>query len=109
VSFPVALLVTLAVEVPLYVVALFALRLCGTGRAVLLGTAVNLLTHPVLWWCLAPRPALAALVAAEVAVWAVETGLVWLALRRAFTVLAVVCAGVNAASILAGLLISAVA
>ena len=58
VSFPAALLVTLAVEVPLYVAALTALRLARPGRAALLAVGVNLLTHPVLWWYLTPRPAL---------------------------------------------------
>ncbi|WP_460494150.1 hypothetical protein [Dactylosporangium cerinum] len=48
-----ALLLTLAVEVPLYVLALTALRLATPARAALLGVAVNLLTHPVLWWLLA--------------------------------------------------------
>jgi hypothetical protein len=111
VSFAAALLLTLAVEVPLYVAALTALRLARPVRATLLAVAVNLLTHPVLWFLLAPRPALGALVVAEVAVWAVEAGLVWLALRGrpALPVAAVVSAGANAASILAGVLVSAAA
>jgi hypothetical protein len=109
VSFPAALLATLAVEVPLYAAALAALGLARPVRAALLAVAVNLLTHPLLWWSLAPRPGLGRLAAAEVLVWAAEAGLLWLALRRSPVVLAVVSAGANAASILAGLLISAAA
>jgi hypothetical protein len=104
VSFPVALLVTLAVEVPLYAAALAALRYATAARASLLGAAVNLLTHPLLWWWLGSRPPLGRFVVAEVLVWAVEAGLLWLALRGRFWTLAVVSAGANAASILAGLL-----
>jgi hypothetical protein len=109
VSFPAALLATLAVEVPLYAVALTALGLARPARAALLGAAVNLLTHPLLWWSLAPRPGLGRFVVAEVLVWAAEAGLLWLALRRRPVVLAVVSAGANAASVLAGLLVSAAA
>jgi hypothetical protein len=109
VSFPVALLVTLAVEVPLYASALAALRFTTAARAALLGAAVNLLTHPLLWWSLGERPALGRIAVAEVLVWAAEAGLLWLALRGRFGVLAVVSAGANAASILAGVLVSAAA
>ena len=110
-SFPAALLLTLAVEVPLYVAALTALLLARPVRAGMLAVAVNLVTHPVLWLLLAPRPSPGALVGAEVAVWAVEGVLVWLALRRrpGLPVMAVVSAGANAASILAGVLVSAAA
>jgi hypothetical protein len=111
VSFPAALLLTLAVEVPLYVAALAALRLARPMRATLLAAAVNLLTHPLLWTLLAPRPALGALVAAEVVVWAAEAVLLWLALRRrsSLPLLGLMSAGANAASILAGVLVSAAA
>jgi hypothetical protein len=109
VSFPAALLLTLAVEVPLYVAALTELRLARPRRGVLFAVAVNVLTHPVLWLLLAPRPSLGALVAAEVSVWLVEAGGLWLGLRRQPGVLLVVSAGANAASILAGLLVSAAA
>jgi hypothetical protein len=111
VSFPTALLLTLAVEVALYAAALVALRLARPLRAALLAVAVNVVTHPLLWLLLAPRPTLAAVVAAEVAVWAAEALLLWLALRRrpSLAVLGIVSAGANAASILAGLLVSAAA
>jgi hypothetical protein len=62
-----------------------------------------------LWWSLAPRPDLGRLAVAEALVWLAEAGLLWLALRRRPLVLAVVSAGANAASLLAGLLVSAAA
>jgi hypothetical protein len=88
-SFPVALMVTLAVEVPLYAAALAALRFATAARAALIGAAVNLLTHPLLWWWLGSRPPLGRIAVAEVLVWAAEAGLLWLALRRRLWVLAV--------------------
>jgi hypothetical protein len=103
-----ALLLTLAVEVPLYVAALVVLRLAGFGRALLLAVGVNLLTHPLLWWALGPRPSLLAVVVAEVAVWLVEAALVWLVVRRSLSVVLVVAAGVNAASILVGVVVGVV-
>lgn len=108
-SFPAALLATLAIEVPLYAAALTALRLARPARAALLAVAVNLLTHPLLWWWLAPRPGAGRLAVAELLVWAAEAGVLWLAVRRQPVVLAVVAAGANAASLLAGLLVSAAA
>ena len=108
-TFPAALLATLAVEVPLYTAALTALGLARPARAALLAAAVNLLTHPLLRWSLAPGPGPGRLGVAEALVWAAEAGLSWLVLRRRPVVLAVVSAGANAASVLAGLLISAAA
>jgi hypothetical protein len=105
-----ALLVTLAVEVPLYLVGLTALRLAPPLRAALLGVVVNMLTLPALWWALGPRPALGRVAVGEVIVWAAEAGLLWLAVRGRLGVLggvAVVSAGANAASILVGAAISA--
>jgi hypothetical protein len=104
-----ALLATLAVEVPLYVAALVALTLAAPLRAALLAGAVNLLTHPARWWALDSRPPIGRVAAGEIVVWAVEAGVLWLALRREPVVLLVVSAGANAASILAGVLVSAAA
>ncbi|WP_203928855.1 hypothetical protein [Virgisporangium ochraceum] len=101
-----ALLLTLAVEVPLYVAALVSLRLVPVRRALLVAVAANLVTHPALWWALGDHPSLGALVLAEVVVWLAEALLLWLAVRRAVRVLLVVAAGANAASILAGALIA---
>jgi hypothetical protein len=115
-----ALLLTLAVEVPLYVAALVALRLAPFRRALPLAMAVNLLTHPVLWWTLGDRPPVLRIAAAEVLVWLVEAALLGLALRRRpaltgptarrhLAVIALVAAGANAGSILAGAIIAAAA
>jgi hypothetical protein len=98
-----ALLLTLAVEVPLYVLALTALRVATPRRALLLGVGVNLLTHPVLWWSLAPTPSAAALWGAEAAVVVVEAAALWLACRRDPVLLLVASLGANAASLLIGL------
>lgn len=96
-----ALLLTLAVEVPLYTAALVALRLAGPGRAVALGTAVNLATHPALWLFLTRHPA--RLWPAEAAATAIEAAILIAALRTDKTLLAVIATGANAASLLIGL------
>jgi hypothetical protein len=101
-----ALLLTLAVEVPLYVAALVSLRLAPLWRAVALALLVNLLTHPVLWSALGERPPLLRVAAAEVLVWLVEAALLGLAIRKHPLLIALVAAGANAASILAGALIA---
>jgi hypothetical protein len=104
-----ALALTLVVEVPLYTAGLVGLGLARPARAALLAVGLNLLTHPAVWWALAPRPGPLRFGAAELAVCAVEAGLLWLAIRRDPGPLAVVSVGANAASVLAGLLITAVA
>jgi hypothetical protein len=106
VSQPTALLLTLAVEVPLYVAALVALRLARFWPALALAVLVNALTHPVLWQTLGPHPALARVAVAEVVVWLVEAAILGLAIRRRPTLIALLAAGANAASILAGALIA---
>jgi len=99
-----ALLLTLAVEVPLYTVALGALRLATRWRAVALGVLVNLLTHPVLWLVLAPHPTAARLWTAEAAAVATEALVLLLAVRRSPLLLLVISLGANAGSLLIGLL-----
>jgi len=101
-----ALLLTLAVEVPLYVAALVSLRLATLRRALLLAVVANLLTHPVLWSTLGDRPPVLRVAAAEVLVWLVEAALIGLAVRRRPALVALVAAGANAASILAGAVIA---
>ncbi|MEV0132360.1 hypothetical protein AB0H83_28350 [Dactylosporangium sp. NPDC050688] len=100
-----ALLLTLAVEVPLYALALTALRLAAWRRAVLLGAAVNLLTHPLLWWFLAPRPSAGRFWAAEAAVVVAEAAVLLAACRRDPALLLVTSLGANATSVLIGLLL----
>ncbi|MFD0528308.1 hypothetical protein [Kitasatospora arboriphila] len=76
--YPLALALTLLVEVPLYTAALAGLGRVRPARAALAGAAVNGLTHPVLWWSLrhaAAGPAAAywtAFALAEASVCAVE-------------------------------------
>jgi hypothetical protein len=103
-----AFALTLAVEVPLYALALRLVWRMRLATAVGLGAGVNALTHPVLWWSLVPwvgRPWYPWLVlGAEAAVCAAE----WLALaaavRRDRAALAALSVAVNAASVLAGLI-----
>jgi len=98
--------VTLAVELPWYVVGLVGLRLTRWLTALALGVAVNAVSHPLLWWWLAPHPTFARLAVAEVAVWLLESALLSAALRRAPALLAVLSLAANASSLLIGLLLS---
>ena len=102
-----ALGLTIAVELPLYVLGLGVLRLAGPVRALLLGVGVNLLTHPVLWFVLAPDPTAVRIVVAEVVACLVEAAVIWLVVRRDGALLVVLALGANAASFSVGLLINA--
>jgi hypothetical protein len=97
---------TLAVELPWYVTGLLALRLAGLRRALVLGVLVNALSHPVLWWLLAPHPTLARTGVAEVGVCAFEALLLFAVLRREPALLALLSVAANACSVLIGLLLS---
>ena len=74
----VAFALTLACELPVYVLALRR-PLDGTWRALAVGVAVNVATHP-LAWALAVRGALPYL-AIEGGVWLVEAALIYAAAR----------------------------
>ncbi|WP_155368497.1 hypothetical protein [Catellatospora vulcania] len=106
--YPAALALTLAVEIPVYAAALRWGWSAPWRRAVLCALGVNLVTHPVLWWLLAPRTALAAypllMVVAEVVVCGAEAALLVWWLRRRDPLLAVLAVAANAASVLAGLI-----
>ncbi|WP_432833182.1 hypothetical protein [Dactylosporangium sp. CA-092794] len=99
-----ALLLTLAVEVPLYTAALVALRLATLRRAVLLGAVVNLVTHPALWLFLAPHPDALRLWTAEGLATGIEALILIKAINRDKALLAVVAVGANASSLLIGLI-----
>lgn len=101
-----ALGLTIAVELPWYVVGLAALRLARPGRAALLGIGVNLVTHPVLWWLLSPRPTMFRLTMTELAVTAVEASLLFIWVRREPALLVVLSVGANATSVFMGLLLT---
>ena len=102
----VALLVTVAVEVPLWVAGLLALGLCGPVRATIAGVGVNLLTHPVLWHALDPGPSLGLVLAAEACVVVIEAAVVRLVIGRAVGLAALLALGTNAASLAVGLVVT---
>lgn len=104
VPYALALVVTLTVEVPIYVLVLRAAGLLPRRR-VLAGAGVNLATHPVLWLVLSAHPTW--FVPAEAGVCLVEALLLWLlAGRRDAGLLSVAAVAANTASILAGAVIS---
>jgi len=71
----------------------------------LLGAAVNLLTHPVLWWFLAPGASAGRFWGAEAVVVVAEAAMLWPACRRDPVLLLVTSLGANATSVLIGLLL----
>jgi len=97
---------TLAVELPWYVAGLTALVQVRWWVALGLGVAVNVCTHPLLWWVLAPHPTLLRMVLAEAAVVVAEAALLAVAIRRDFVVLGLLSLAANASSLLIGLLLS---
>ncbi|MEV6212809.1 hypothetical protein [Kitasatospora sp. NPDC051914] len=123
--YPLALALTLLVEVPLYTAALTCTAAvtapvpvgpaAKAARVVLAGAAVNLVTHPVLWWLLrqaADGPAAAywtAFALAETSVCLVEAGLLAVLLRPSrppLPLLGAAALTANAGSVLVGLLAS---
>jgi len=97
---------TLAVELPWYVGGLVALVRVRWWTALGLGVVVNAVTHPVLWWVLAPAPTLLQTAFAEAVVVLAEAALLAVALRRDLVVLGLLSLGANASSVLVGLLLS---
>ncbi|MEU8004971.1 hypothetical protein AB0B66_27755 [Catellatospora sp. NPDC049111] len=106
--YPAALALTLAVEIPVYAAALRWGWAVSWRRAALCALGVNLATHPLLWWLLAPWTGLSAyplvVVFAEVVVCGAEAMLLAWWLRRRDLLLAVLAVAANAASVLAGLI-----
>ncbi|MFC7241394.1 hypothetical protein ACFQO7_02760 [Catellatospora aurea] len=106
--YPAALALTLAVEIPVYVAALRWGWAVSWRRAALCALGVNLATHPLLWWLLAPWTGLSAyplvVVFAEAVVCGAEAMLLAWWLRRRDRLLAVLAIAANAASVLAGLI-----
>lgn len=102
-----AYLLTLAVEMPIVVIALGLARIAGKviswPQTIALAWAVNL-THPMLWWI---RPEGLWLVAAELLIALVEGLVLWWCCRREWKVLfyLVLAALANSASVLVGLLL----
>lgn len=106
--YPAALALTLAVEIPVYAVALRRGWQVRPRTALWAALGVNLATHPLLWWLLGPWAGRSAypliLVLAEVAVCAAEAALLAWWLRRRDPLLAVLAVLANAASVIAGLI-----
>jgi hypothetical protein len=103
VPYPLALGLTLVVEVPVFVVVFrFAGLLVGwRGWAGSIG--VNLITHPVVWLVLSAHPGWFG--PAELGVCLVEALLLWAWARRDLLVLGLAAVAANTASVLAGLLV----
>jgi hypothetical protein len=101
VPYPVALALTLVVEVPVYVVVLRRCGLLPGWRAWAGAVGVNLLTHPVVWVLLSARPAW--FVPVEAAVAGIEASLLYAWVRRDLLVLVLAAVVANTASVLAGL------
>ncbi|MFI0356496.1 hypothetical protein [Actinomadura sp. 9N407] len=105
-GYPAALALTLAVELPLYVVAL-RVRI---ARALLAAAAVNLVSHPLVWLALGAAARFRGgyeifLLPVEIAAWLAEAAMLRVLLRGEGRDLLLVALMANAASFLAGLLL----
>jgi hypothetical protein len=102
--YPLALVITLGVEVPIYAGVLSYAGILRGWRAIAAAVGVNVFSHPLAWLVLMPRPGW--LLTVELAVCVVEAGLLWLlARRRAAGVLLLSAVVANTASVLAGILL----
>lgn len=109
-GYPAALALTLAVEVPVYAVVLRRLLGLRGVTAPALAVAVNLATHPLVWWSLGVAAGFrggyaAALLPVEIAAWLAEAAILWALLRREARTLLAAAVAANAASFLAGLVL----
>ncbi|SEG57963.1 hypothetical protein SAMN05216223_106377 [Actinacidiphila yanglinensis] len=109
-SYPPALALTVAVEVPVYAVTVISASPARFRRTAVAAVMVNLVTHPLLWWFLSRVPShdyWPAFAVAESVVCLVEGALMawWLRLRGPVPYAASVAA--NAASVIAGMLLPA--
>jgi hypothetical protein len=104
-QYPATLLLTWLVEIPWWTVALSALRIATTRRALLVGVLTSLVTHPVLTYAAPARPPWAWITAAELVVVLAEAVVAWLLVRRDAGLVAVVSLGANACSYGFGLLL----
>ncbi len=85
--YPVALLLTLAIETPIAAVGLARWYRVPAVRGVCVAAAASLLTHPVVWfvlpaWLTPTVGHLGYLLVAEGFAWLAEAGVFWLATRR---------------------------
>jgi hypothetical protein len=101
VPYPLALVITLGVEAPIYTVVLGFAGLLRGWRAVVAAVGVNVFTHPLAWALLTAYPGW--LLPVEAGVCLVEAVLLWfLAGRRDAGVLMLAAVVANAASVLVG-------
>lgn len=108
-----AFALTWVIETIVYLAALNALGLLAAGpkrrltplRAVLLVLAINLLTHPLLWWFATSMVGFGAVLLGEVAVVCVEGTIIALVLRGDWCWAYLAATLANAVSFLAGLLL----
>jgi len=105
-----AFVVTLGVEVPLFVVTLRAFCGVRVPSAVALAVAVNAVSHPLLWFVLLPPLAtmttpVASVLIGEVLVWMFEAGCCVALARRHRTAAIATALLANGASFLVGLLL----
>ncbi|MFB4318680.1 hypothetical protein [Actinomadura sp. 21ATH] len=109
-GYPAALALTLAVELPVYAVALRALLGVRAAAALAMAAGINLVTHPVVWLTLGAAARFhggyeIVLLPVEIAAWLTEAAILYALLRRRGRDLAGVAVAANAASFLAGLLL----
>ena len=86
-TYGIALLLTVAVELPIVTLTLVRGYRLSLARAAVLDVAANLLTHPIVWFVLVPtlRPLVGdvnATLTAEAVAWLVEGAAFWLVVRR---------------------------
>lgn len=87
IEYAVALLLTLAIEVPIATAGLARWYRVPPSRGVLIAAGANLLTHPIVWfvlpgWLVPVAGSLGYLLIAEAFAWLTEAGIFWLAARR---------------------------
>jgi hypothetical protein len=122
-GFPLAFVLTCVIELPAYLGAFAVLGWCGRGgrpdrslslTGLGLALAVNLITHPLLWWLSLDFDRPHQLIIAEIGVALVEGSVIFAVVRRRrgrdslvnrFGWSMMVAFGVNALSLLIGLLI----
>jgi hypothetical protein len=108
VPYPLALALTLLVEVPCYVAAITVASPAGARRTAVAAVMVNCVTHPPLWWFLRHAHGAAywpAFAVAESVVCLVEALLLARLLRLRGAVPYAASVAANAASVLAGFLL----
>jgi hypothetical protein len=103
VPYPLALAITLAVEVPVYLVVFRFAGLLAGWCGVVAAVGINLCTHPLVWLVLSAHAGLWWFTIVEAGVCLVEALLLWALVHRDGVLLLLTVLVANTASILAGL------